>query len=139
MTRRTLLTASAGLAAMQRILPAQAADTSRKLKAPAEGKIPVAFPISEGAVVIDYCGPWEVFQDTQVPSGDQNVPGFETFTVAETLEPVTVSGGMKVIPNYTFATAPAAAGQRRHDGVDTQDIQVERPDHVRLYRRVPAG
>ena len=107
MTRRTLLTASAGLAAMQRMLPGQTANTPRKLNAPSQGKIPVAFPISEGAVVIDYCGPWEVFQDTQVPSGDQNVPGFELYTVAETLEPVTASGGMKVIPNYTFATAPA--------------------------------
>ena len=25
--------------------------------------IPVAFVISEGAVVIDFCGPWEVFRD----------------------------------------------------------------------------
>ena len=107
MTRRSLLLASAGFAAIQTNLSGQNAAESHKLNAPAEGKIPVAFPISEGAVVIDYCGPWEVFQDTQVPSGDKNVPGFELYTVAETLEPVTVSGGMKVIPNYTFANAPA--------------------------------
>ena len=34
---------------------------SNPLTPPAEGSIPVAFPISEGAVIIDFCGPWEVF------------------------------------------------------------------------------
>ena len=104
MTRRGLLAAAAGVAALQQSLTAQDAS---KLPAPAGGKIPVAFPISDGAVVIDYSGPWEVFQDTQVPSGDKNVPGFELYTVAASLDPVTVSGGMKVIPNYKFADAPA--------------------------------
>src|SRR5437764_6117892 len=32
--------------------------------------IPVAFVISQGAVVIDFCGPWEVFRDVMLPSGD---------------------------------------------------------------------
>src|SRR6266576_5062773 len=38
------------------------------LKAPDNGQIPVAFLISDGAVVIDFCGPWEVFQDAMIPS-----------------------------------------------------------------------
>ena len=33
------------------------------LKPPAQGSIPVAFVISKGAVVIDFSGPWEVFED----------------------------------------------------------------------------
>lgn len=107
MTRRTLLSAAVTATALQRTLSSQNTDISGKLTAPAQGGIPVAFPISAGAVVIDYSGPWEVFQDTQVPSGDKNVAGFELYTVAETMDPITVSGGMKVIPNYTFANAPA--------------------------------
>lgn len=107
MTRRTLLAAAAGAAALQHSLTGQASDVAGKLPAPEAGRVPVAFPISEGAVVIDYAGPWEVFQDTQVPSGDKNVPGFELYTVASTTDPVTVSGGMKLIPQYTFADAPA--------------------------------
>lgn len=107
MTRRGLLTAAAGVAALQQSLTAQDTAAAAKLPAPAEGKIPVAFPISQGAVVIDYSGPWEVFQDVQVPSGDKNVPGFDLYTVAASLDPVKVSGGMKVVPNYTFGDAPA--------------------------------
>jgi putative intracellular protease/amidase/YHS domain-containing protein len=106
MTRRTLL-AAAGAAALQHSLIAQTAEPQDRLSAPPDGHVPVAFPISDGAVIIDYSGPWEVFQDTQVPSGDRNVPGFELYTVASTTDPVTVSGGMRVIPRYTFANAPA--------------------------------
>ena len=32
---------------------------SNPLVAPASGDVPVAFVISDGAVVIDFCGPWE--------------------------------------------------------------------------------
>lgn len=105
MTRRTLLASAAGLAAVQPLLEGQSSEAG-KLPAPAEGKIPVAFPISEGAVVIDYSGPWEVFQDTQVPVGDKNVPGFDLYTVSNTTDPIAVSGGMKVVPNYSFENAP---------------------------------
>jgi transcriptional regulator GlxA family with amidase domain len=76
-----------------------------RLEPPARGSIPVAFLISEGAVVIDFCGPWEVFHDVSVPGRPNNA--FETYTVAESAKPVEVMGGMKILPNYTFATAPA--------------------------------
>src|SRR5947207_11368272 len=36
------------------------------LNPPAQGSIPVAFLISEGAVMIDFSGPWEVFQDVMI-------------------------------------------------------------------------
>jgi transcriptional regulator GlxA family with amidase domain/YHS domain-containing protein len=65
----------------------------------------VAFLVSEGAVVIDFCGPWEVFQDVNVPSR-KDAP-FRLYTVAETTNPIRASGGMKIIPDYTFDTAPA--------------------------------
>jgi transcriptional regulator GlxA family with amidase domain len=72
---------------------------------PERGSIPVAFPISQGAVIIDFCGPWEVFHSADIPGRHGDV--FQTYTVAETLEPITASGGMKIVPNYTFQTAPA--------------------------------
>lgn len=77
---------------------------------PPAGKIPVAFVISDGAVVIDFAGPWQVFQDVWIPSRgrtmDEQMP-FQLYTVGEKLAPVTTSGGMKILPNYTFANAPA--------------------------------
>src|SRR6266513_1852314 len=75
------------------------------LKPPDKGQIPVAFLISDGAVVIDFCGPWEVFQDTMVPSR-QDMP-FRLYTVAETKKPIRTSGGMQIVPDYTIADAPA--------------------------------
>jgi transcriptional regulator GlxA family with amidase domain len=32
---------------------------------------------------------------------------FHTYTVAETLQPITASGGLKIIPDYTFRSAPS--------------------------------
>ena len=77
-------------------------DDLLKLTPPKTGAIPVAFVISPYWTVIDAMGPWEVFQDT----GIDGRGAFELFTVAESLEPVTGSAGIKVVPNYTFATAP---------------------------------
>lgn len=74
------------------------------LKPPIHGPIPVAFLISQGAAVIDFCGPWEVFQDVSIP--EHRDQGFHLYTVAETSDPIEVSGGMKVTPNYTLKTAP---------------------------------
>jgi putative intracellular protease/amidase/YHS domain-containing protein len=69
-----------------------------------QGSIPVAFLLSDGAVVIDFCGPWEVFQDADVPARQERP--FRLYTVAETTRPIRASGGMKIVPDYDFAHAP---------------------------------
>src|SRR5437762_1386550 len=66
--------------------------------------IPVAFVMSEGAVVIDFCGPWEVFRDVMLPNGDHP---FRLYTVSDKTDPIHAGGGMKIVPDYTFANAPA--------------------------------
>ncbi len=75
------------------------------LKPPIKGSIPVAFLVSEGAVVIDFGGPWEVFQDVSVPEREGDA--FRLYTVAETTKPIRASGGLTIVPEYTFETAPA--------------------------------
>jgi putative intracellular protease/amidase/YHS domain-containing protein len=77
----------------------------KPLKPPAEGTIPVAFLISDGAVIIDFCGPWEVFREVIAP-GRKDHP-FRLYTVAEATKPIQASGGMKIVPDYTFTNAPA--------------------------------
>src|SRR4029453_6995794 len=77
---------------------------AKPLKPPAQGSIPVAFLISEGAVTIDFCGPWEVFKDVMIPGRDDHP--FRLYTVAETTTPIRTSGGMKIVPDYTLADAP---------------------------------
>jgi putative intracellular protease/amidase len=83
--------------------------SNSKLVPPAQGKMKVAFIVTEGAVMIDFAGPWEVFQDVMVPSRgekmeDQHV--FELYTVSDNKNPILVSGGMQVVPDYTFDDAP---------------------------------
>jgi len=80
------------------------AEVPAKLTPPSTGKIPVAFTISEGVTVIDFCGPWEVFQDVVSPRGDS---AFDLFTVSEKTEPLVGSAGLKLVPDYTFENAPA--------------------------------
>jgi transcriptional regulator GlxA family with amidase domain len=112
MKRRELLKTSAAFGLISAIplssvtaKESKAGAPTNPLKPPAQGSIPVAFLISEGAVVIDFCGPWEVFQDVDVP-GRADDP-FHLYTVAETTKPIQASGGMKLLPDYTFQTAPA--------------------------------
>jgi transcriptional regulator GlxA family with amidase domain len=79
-----------------------AAPASAKLTPPKEGPIRVAVVITMHATMIDFAGPWEVFQDV-----DRNgQPAFELYTVGEVREPVEVTGGMDIVPDYTFADAP---------------------------------
>jgi len=111
MDRRTFLHVSAGLGCVA-AFPRGASGQSdsrptavQPLVPPAHDPIPVAFLISRNAVVIDFTGPWEVFQDVRLPTRGS---AFQLYTVAETSEPVRASGGLTIVPNYSFATAPAA-------------------------------
>ena len=79
--------------------------TTNPLKPPTQGSIPVAFVLSNGAQVIDFSGPWEVFQDVMVPGSSEHP--FRLYTVSESTSPIHASGGMKIVPDYTFENAPA--------------------------------
>lgn len=109
MKRAELLQSGAALAALS-AFPAKSdgsvATHTRisPLTAPATG-VPVAFLLSDGAVMIDFAGPWEVFQDATVPGRMQ--PAFIPYTIAETTAPITVSDGMRVVPQYDFENAPS--------------------------------
>jgi putative intracellular protease/amidase/YHS domain-containing protein len=80
-------------------------DALQPLRPPVRGKIPVAFLISDGAVIIDFCGPWEIFEHVTNPATSESA--FSLYTVAETNKPVRASGGMRIVPGFTLATAPA--------------------------------
>jgi transcriptional regulator GlxA family with amidase domain len=117
-TRRTLLQSSAviaSLAATGAALGGEAAPRPAAglvpLKAPASGVIPTAFVISDGAVLIDFAGPWEVFGHANMVRPDGSIDfspqtGFDTYTVAASAKPILTSSGMKITPDHTFADAP---------------------------------
>jgi transcriptional regulator GlxA family with amidase domain len=64
---------------------------------PRRDSVRVAFMLGEGANVIDTCGPWEVFQDSE---------HFELYTVAPTDQILTMTGGLQVKPKFTIENAP---------------------------------
>jgi transcriptional regulator GlxA family with amidase domain len=76
--------------------------TENKLTPPKTGHIPVAFLISDHVTMIDYAGPWEVFQDVHVA----NQMPFQLFTVSDNTNVIEGTAGLKIVPNYTFQTAP---------------------------------
>lgn len=92
---------------------AYGADTATTLTPPKTGSIKVAFVLSEGATLIDFAGPWEVFQDVMVDGRGDDMSAsmpFELYTVAPSKTPLHTSGsgraGMTIVPDYSFADAP---------------------------------
>src|SRR5438067_11217533 len=76
------------------IFIAAAPTSTNSLKPPAKGDIPVAFVISEGAVVIDFCGPWDVFRDVMVSGRDHHV---RIFMVSDNTDTITVGVEFHVV------------------------------------------
>ncbi len=74
------------------------------LSLPPEGGLPVAFVLGKDAEVLDFTGPLEVFAAAWTRDGK---PAFKPYFVAAGPDPVMVGGGMRVVPDYTFETAPA--------------------------------
>jgi transcriptional regulator GlxA family with amidase domain len=74
---------------------------------PGDRPILVAFVVTEGANVMDIAGPWETFQDVEVPSrGIFGAEPFRLIVVSHSTLPVRLTGGMTIVPDYTFENAP---------------------------------
>ena len=76
-----------------------------------EGKIPVAVMLDEASTMMDFAGPWEVFQDAN--NGERS--GYFLYTVAPQMKTYNTTGnilpghgmaGLKFTPDYTFDNAP---------------------------------
>lgn len=100
MKRSHVLAAAAGVVGLAGLDMGAADNTApmlgKPLKKPANGNIQVAVMISDRATVIDFAGPWETFQDD----------GFDTHVVSHSLDTVTATNGLRIVPEYTFETAP---------------------------------
>ncbi len=68
----------------------------------------VGIVIFDNIEVLDFCGPFEVFSVTRVNEDKrrEEPSPFETLLVAEKSDTVVTTGGMKVIPEHSFATCP---------------------------------
>jgi transcriptional regulator GlxA family with amidase domain len=79
--------------------------SAMKLTPPGKGLITVAILISEGVNVIDFSGPWGVFESVSLPN--VNDGPFRLVAVSDNAEIVTSGSGLKIKPDYTFANVPA--------------------------------
>ena len=87
--------------------PGRAAAAAPELPKLVAGQRYVAFAVSDSATVIDFAGPWEVFQDVSLP-GDPNNGAFVPFLVGPSSAPVEATDGMHIVPSFTFENAPPA-------------------------------
>src|SRR3712207_6182957 len=117
MKRRQFLTGAATLTAAAVAGPSAAAVMNTgdvngvaiensKLTPPTSGSIRVAVVISQGVNVIDFSGPWGVFESVMLPGRGNTMP-FELFTVSDSTEVVNSGTGLQLKPNYSYADVPA--------------------------------
>jgi len=74
-------------------------------------QLQVGIFIFDEVEVLDFAGPFEVFSRTRLTPGvasrrSEETAPFHVFTVAAEGRPVVATGGLRVIPDYDFATAP---------------------------------
>lgn len=109
MQRPSFLTALATAALTPLVLPpglAGATETPKNVRAMMRpGQRLVAFVVTDSATVIDFAGPWEVFQDTPLP-GHDGENAFAQYLVGPAMSAVEATAGMQLMPRYTFANAP---------------------------------
>ncbi|HEY0614017.1 MAG TPA: DJ-1/PfpI family protein [Candidatus Elarobacter sp.] len=108
MVRPHFLSALAASALAAPALAASEADAAAATGVRAKllpGQRIVAFSITDSANVIDLAGAWEVFQDTPLP-GHDNETAFLLYLVGPAARAVEATGGMQLMPRYTYANAP---------------------------------
>lgn len=73
-----------------------------------EDRIRVGILVFDDVEVLDFCGPYEVFSTTRLDESRrrQELSPFETLLISESPEPVTASGGMRVLSDYTLGDCP---------------------------------
>ena len=93
-------------------------------------KRPVAILLFDDIEVLDFAGPFEVFT-----AADELRQGtaFATYTVAETAGEIRCHNGLRVVPDYTFATCPPAEVLVVPGGFGTRAL-LQRPAAVEWLR-----
>jgi len=100
---------------VQRILPELPAD-----------RYNVAFLIMDGVYNTEFTAPYDIFQHTQYRKG---IKAMNTFTVANTLKPITSFEGVRILPDfdYTMDTVPqidilVVPSAEHHLDTDLEDL-----------------
>ena len=93
--------------------------------------------------ILDFAGPYEVFSRTRLQPGaqsrrsEESAP-FQIFTVAKSAEPITTTGGLRVVPHWGFADAPKIDLLVVPGGFGTRALMND-GETLEWIRRVAAG
>ncbi len=71
---------------------------------PEDRPLRAGFLVVNGVYNTELMAPWDVFQHTVYHS--QPHAGIEVFSVAESAGPITTAEGLRILPDFTFETAP---------------------------------
>ncbi len=101
----------------------------------------VGFLIMNGTYNTEFTAPYDIFQHTQFR---ENIKAMNTFTVANTLEPITTFEGLRILPDYDYTQEGLPAidilvvpSAEHHVDTDLEDAQllafVQEVDAKALY------
>lgn len=76
-------------------------ETQRTLPKLESDRYNVAFLIMEGTYNTEFTAPFDIFQHTQYR---KNIKAMNTFTVANTLEPITTFEGVRILPDFDYTS-----------------------------------
>lgn len=124
---RLILTTLVAVTSASAVATEDPAPSANDIDAVYKKPIVVEFVVTDGADLIDFAGPAEVFNFVRLPGHPNDSPYIE-YIVSDKMDPVRLvggsfdpakQGGFVVTPNYTFDTAPPAdivmvGGQARY-------------------------
>jgi transcriptional regulator GlxA family with amidase domain len=78
---------------------------------PAVQRWRVGILVFDGVAALDVVGPFEILSSARLEPGvesrhNEETALFDVFTVATTVDPVTATGGLVLLPRWSFASAP---------------------------------
>ncbi len=73
--------------------------SERQLPKLLDNRYNVAFLIMDGTYNTEFTAPYDIFQHTQFR---KNIKAMNTFTVANTLEPITTFEGVRILPDFDY-------------------------------------
>lgn len=79
--------------------PKQVSQKERVLPQLKPNRYNVAFLIMDGTFNTEFTAPFDIFQHTQYR---KNIKAMNTFTVANTLEPITTFEGVRILPDFDY-------------------------------------
>jgi transcriptional regulator GlxA family with amidase domain len=92
----------------------------------------VGILIFDEVEVLDFAGPFEVFSRTRLVAGvesrrsAESAP-FNVFTVARSEDPITATGGLRIVPQFSWASAPRIEILVVPGGFGTRALLNDRP------------